>query len=191
MVKNKKESKDLNKKENNKKTLKVDENKKTEKKNNPWYIELIPYVIILVVVLLIRFFIFTPAVVDGPSMKPTLHNNEWLIVYKFTKIDRNDVIVFKYDGRYLVKRVIGLPNDTVKCEDGKIFVNNKELKDKYTIEDNTCTGEVTLKDDEYFVLGDNRAVSMDSRIIGPVKKEKVLGTTNFRIFPFTKIGTFK
>ena len=178
MVKNKKESKDLNKKENNKKTLKVDENKKTEKKKNPWYIELIPYVIILVVVLLIRSFIFTPAVVDGPSMKPTLHNNEWLIVYKFTKIDRNDVIVFKYNKRH-------------KCEDGKIFVNNKELKDKYTIEDNTCTGEVTLKDDEYFVLGDNRAVSMDSRIIGPVKKDKILGTTNIRVFPFNKIGTFK
>ena len=166
-------------------------NKKTAKKNNPWYIELIPYVIILIVVLLIRTFIFTPAVVDGPSMEPTLYNNQWLLVYKFTKIDRNDVIVFKYDGRYLVKRVIGLPKDTINCEDGKIYINDKELNDEYTIEDNTCTGQVTLKNDEYFVLGDNRAVSMDSRMIGPVKKNMILGTTNFRIFPITKIGSFK
>ncbi len=166
-------------------------NKKAAKKNNPWYIELIPYVIIFIVVLLIRTFIFTPAVVDGPSMEPTLYNNQWLLVYKFTKIDRNDVIVFKYDGRYLVKRVIGLPKDTINCEDGKIYINDKELNDEYTIEDNTCTGQVTLKNDEYFVLGDNRAVSMDSRMIGPVKKNMILGTTNIRIFPITKIGSFK
>ena len=166
-------------------------NNQDDKKTKVWYKELIPYIIIIIVVLLVRTFIFTPAVVDGPSMEPTLYNNQWLLVYKFTKIDRRDVIVFKHEGRYLVKRVIGLPGDTIKCEDGKIFINDEELKDKYAVEDNTCVFESVLNDNEYFVLGDNRVVSMDSRIIGPIKKDQIIGTTNFRIFPITKIGTFK
>ena len=171
--------------------MKKEKDIKKEEKKTVWYKEVIAYLSIIAIVIVIRTFIFTPAVVDGPSMEPTLKSNNWLIVLKFTKIDRNDVIVFKYNKRHLVKRVIGLPGETIKCEDGKIFVNDQELNDKYTIEDNSCTGQIVLKDDEYFVLGDNRAVSMDSRAIGPVNKSQILGTTNFRMFPFTKIGTFK
>ena len=169
----------------------MDEQKENNnKKKSVWYKDIIGYLIIIVIVILIRTFIFTPAVVDGPSMEPTLKTKEWLVVLKFTKINKNDVIVFKYNKKHLVKRVIGLPGDTMECIDGQIYINDKHFEDEFNIEDNSCTGKIILNDDEYFVLGDNREVSMDSRMIGPIKKDQILGTSNFRLFPIKKIGKF-
>lgn len=164
-------------------------NKKEEKKTNIWK-EILSYVLIILVVILIRSFIVTPARVSGPSMEPTLIDKDYLFVLRFTKIDRNDIIVFKYDKKDLVKRVIGIPGDTLTCSEGDIYLNGKLFNDKYTVENNYCFDPITLGKDEYFVLGDNRKVSKDSRMIGKVNKKDIIGTTNFRLFPLKKIGKF-
>lgn len=160
---------------------------KEEPKYAVWK-DFLSYVLIIIVVILIRSFIITPARVSGPSMEPTLLDKDYLFVLKFTKIDRNDIIVFKYDNKELVKRVIGIPGDTLTCSEGNIYLNGELYKDKYTIEYNYCFDPITLEKDEYFVMGDNRLVSKDSRMIGKINKKDIKGTTNFRLFPLKKIG---
>ena len=121
--------------------------------------ELIPYVIIVVVVFFIRTFIITPVRVYGSSMENTLKNNDILLLKKFDKkYDRYDVVVINHTNENYTK-TITFDFDKVK-----------------------------LSDDEYFVMGDNRMNSEDSRSIGPVKKERILGTVNFRLYPFSKFG---
>lgn len=167
------------------------------------YKEIMSYVIIIVVVILIRSFIATPVRVDGSSMNPTLHNNDILLLKKFDKsIDRFDIVVIKYEKSKLVKRVIGLPGERVKISItkvgnnyvSKILINGEVLSENYgnaqMIESGIASSEIVLGDDEYFVLGDNRNNSADSRIIGVINKKSITGVTDFRFFPFNKIGKF-
>lgn len=170
-----------------KKIEKVDN--KEEVKKNSWVKELLPYIIILIVVILIRTFIASPSRVSGPSMEPTLYNGEWLILNKMDKnYKENDVVVFWYENRYLIKRIIGLPGDIVSCEMGDIYVNDIKLEDSYTVPNNICFDTIELGKDEYFVMGDNRNVSYDSRKLGAVNKKQIKGKIAVRIFPFNKIG---
>lgn len=156
--------------------------------------ELLPYVLIILVVVLIRTFIITPVTVDGPSMNETLHNGEILFLKKFDKsYDRNDVVVFIKRGKQdekLIKRVLALPGEKIKCVSGIIYVNNEEIDDSHAYGKTADFSEVTLDEDEYFLVGDNREVSYDSRYFGPVKKENIQGVTDFRLFPFNKFGSF-
>ena len=156
--------------------------------------ELLPYVLIILVVVLIRTFIITPVTVDGPSMNETLHNGEILFLKKFDKsYDRNDVVVFIKRGKQdekLIKRVLALPGEKIKCVSGIIYVNNEEIDDSHAYGKTADFSEVTLGEDEYFLVGDNREVSYDSRYFGPVKKENIQGVTDFRLFPFNKFGSF-
>ena len=156
--------------------------------------ELLPYVLIILVVVLIRTFIITPVTVDGPSMNETLHNGEILFLKKFDKsYDRNDVVVFIKRGKQdekLIKRVLALPGEKIKCVSGIIYVNNEEIDDSHAYGKIADFSEVTLGEDEYFLVGDNREVSYDSRYFGPVKKENIQGVTDFRLFPFNKFGSF-
>lgn len=161
--------------------------------------ELYPYFIIIIVVVLFRTFIATPVRVDGSSMVDTLHNNEILILNKLNKsYDRFDIVVIKYGKSKLVKRIIGLPGESIRYENNVLYINNKEiddvaiartsdfeLKELYNID--------TIPEDYYFVMGDNRGNSLDSRDyrVGLIKKSDIIGTTSFRVFPFTKIGSFK
>ena len=167
------------------------------------YKEIMSYVIIIVVVILIRSFIATPVRVDGSSMNPTLHNNDILLLKKFDKsIDRFDIVVIKYEKSKLVKRVIGLPGERVKISItkvgnnyvSKILINGEVLSENYgnaqMIESGIASSEIVLGEDEYFVLGDNRNNSADSRIIGVINKKNITGVTDFRFFPFNKIGKF-
>lgn len=153
--------------------------------------EVIPYIVIVVVVVLIRTFIITPVRVDGDSMKNTLKNGDILLLYKLSSIDRFDIIVLdeEKDNEKIIKRVIGLPGETVAIKNGKIYINDKVIDDEYAYGQTSDYNKVTLKDDEYFILGDNRLISKDSRYFGPIKENEIKGKIVFRLFPFTKIGT--
>lgn len=150
--------------------------------------ELVPYVLIVIGVLLLRTFIVTPIKVNGSSMYDTLKGNEICILNKLDKIDRFDIIVTDYEGERLIKRVIAMPGETIEVENGFIYINDKKIKDKYGYGETDDFEKVTLEEDEYFVMGDNRKISKDSRIIGPINKEDISGTTNLILYPFNKIG---
>lgn len=152
------------------------------------------YVLIVILILLIRTYIVTPIKVNGTSMYPTLKQNEIMILNKIglkSGIDRFDIVVVKTENTRIIKRVIGLPGESVMYEDGKLYINGKYVEDNYSLSKTKDFDNIVLKDDEYFVLGDNREVSKDSRIIGPVNKNQILGKTRLVIFPFTKIRTEK
>ena len=149
--------------------------------------EVLPYIIILVAVILFRTFIATPVIVNGPSMQETLHTNDILILRRTDKINRYEIVLANYNGDKLIKRVMGIPSDKIKCVSGIIYVNNEEVSN-YGYGTSFDFQQVILGDDEYFLIGDNREDSLDSRYFGPVNKSDISGVADFRIFPFTKIG---
>lgn len=159
--------------------------------------ELVPYIVIIAVVVLIRTFIVTPVQVDGESMYPTLLDNQILILKKYDhSYDRFDIVVFKYNNSKLVKRIIGLPGETISYKNNILYINNKEIDniklDAYTYDFNLSElGFDKIPEGYYFVLGDNRTNSLDSRMIGLIPKDNILGVTNFSVFPFKRFGSIK
>lgn len=151
--------------------------------------ELIPYVIIIIFVVVIRTFIITPVRVDGVSMHPTLNNNQILILNKLDKsYNRFDVVVFNYNNEKLVKRIIGLPGETIKVKDNKLYINNKYIKENFKHEDtDDYERELVIPKGTYFVMGDNRSNSLDSRFIGPVDESNIEGTVNLSLIPLKKV----
>lgn len=154
---------------------------------------ILPYIIIIVIVILIRTFIITPVRVSGDSMYDTLENGDILLLKKYDKsFERYDIVVFDRNGEQLIKRIIGLPGETIECIDGKIYINNKEIKD---IDTNLITNDfdkVKIPSNYYFVMGDDRPVSNDSRYFGPIDKKDIKGTiASFVIFPFSNFGKYK
>lgn len=162
--------------------------KKEDNKFLKLFKEIIPYVIILVVVVLIRTFLVTPIIVSGPSMQPTLHGGEVMILNKISAIERFDVVVVDIGSEEIIKRVIAMPGETISCENGIIYVNDRRQDEEYSQGNTFDFEKVTLGDDEYFVMGDNRENSVDSRRFGAFKKSQIKGTTNLVLFPFTEIG---
>lgn len=154
--------------------------------------------------LFIRFFIATPYVVSGASMEPTFADWEYLIVdkviYDIEEPERGDVIVFTLPGdsnRSLIKRVIGLPGETVLIRGANVSIVNDEnpsgftLSEPYVNPKNASSGDIvktTLGDGEYFVLGDNRRVSADSRVWGMLPEKNVTGRVDVRLFPLDAIS---
>ena len=149
--------------------------------------EILPYIIIFIVVILFRTYIATPVIVNGPSMQETLHTNDVLILRRTDKINRYDIVVANHNGDKLIKRVMGIPGDKIKCVSGIIYVNNEEIS-SYGYGTSFDFPQVILGTDEYFLIGDNREDSLDSRYFGPVQKSDINGIANFRLFPFTKFG---
>lgn len=154
--------------------------------------ELVPYVVIILIVVLIRTFLFTPIKVNGTSMMSTLEHGDTMILNKIgmkvNDLKRFQIVVIKTDNSYLIKRIIGLPGETIEYKDGKLYINDKEINDPY-YKDNTLDFEsVKISKEHYFVMGDNRADSIDSRIIGTIPKGDIMGTTNLIIFPISNIG---
>ena len=133
-------------------------------------------------------------------MLNTLKNNDIMILnklsYKNNDIKRFDIVVVKNNNELIIKRVIGLPGEKISYKNNELFVNGKKVKENFkkvkddNLEDYTIDNEVVPKG-YYFVLGDNRPESADSRIIGYIKKDKILGKCSFIIFPFNRIGKKK
>ena len=158
------------------------------------------YVLIIIVCLLIKHYIFMPISVDGNSMQPTLHNNDIMILnkigYRLNGVNRFDIVVFEYNNERLIKRVIGLPGETIEYKGNKLYVNGEMVEENF---DHMATVDFKLAEINmevipencYFVLGDNRLDSIDSRIIGTISSDKVIGKTNFVVFPFTRFGNIR
>ena len=158
------------------------------------WLEIKDYVIIILVVVIVRTFIVTPAIVDGASMDNTLKDGQLVIInkfiYRFDDIKRFDIVVVsnEINNDKIIKRVIGLPNETIMYKDNNLFINGELIKTDYDFGD-TEDFTKTTKDNEYFVLGDNRVVSKDSRVLGNFTKNDILGRVKYRIFPFNKFGS--
>lgn len=153
-------------------------------------------ILILLVIVPLRTFFFEPFFVMGSSMEPYYHSLDYLIIDKFTfKLrdpKRGEVIVFHppFDSRvYYIKRIVGLPGELIEIKDGKIYVNGREFQEKYFSEPVYTPGDVRvlLGEDEYFVLGDNREHSFDSRKWGPLPKNRIVGRVMFHISVFNKL----
>lgn len=154
----------------------------------------ISFIVIILAIILIRLFIVTPVRVDGPSMNDTLQDGDILLLDKYdNKYERFEIVVFNYNGERLIKRIIGLPGETVSYKNNKLYINGNEIEDNYGL---GYTEDFDLKNinltkipnNEYLVMGDNRNNSLDSRYIGTISKDKILGSVKYRLFPFNKFG---
>ncbi len=155
--------------------------------------------LVFILAFFIKYFLVQTFLVDGVSMMPNYKDNDFVIVdkvsYQLREPQRGEIIVFKpklnQDVNY-IKRIIGLPGDKIVIKSGHIFVNSKELIEPYIDGNDTYVENKidylftkTLSDDEYFVLGDNRNNSQDSRAIGPISKENITGRVILVIYPFS------
>ena len=157
-----------------------------------WLKENIVFLIILTVIIITRIFFFSLIKVNGTSMHQTLQDKKFMILNKISLkqgINRFDIVVVQENNKYIIKRVIGLPGESVMYKDSKLYINGKVIEDNYSKTTTNDFDNVVLGENEYFVMGDNRAVSSDSRIIGPVNIKNIKGKTNLIIFPFNKMGT--
>jgi len=157
--------------------------------------------IVAFVILPLRLFVVQPFIVSGESMYPTFENRDYLIVdalsHHMSDPKRGEVVIFRYpfeEKRYFIKRVIGLPGETVEIVEGSVRITNKEnpegftLKEPYTKLYSDGGKKVTLSADEFFVMGDNRGVSSDSRVWGPLHREYLVGHPLLRLFPIENIS---
>ena len=154
--------------------------------------EYVPYVVVIILVLIIKKFVVSPIKVNGESMMKTLHDGDVMILniigYRFSDIERFDIVVVDEGREYIIKRIIGLPGETIEYKDNQLYVNGKKMKENYG-SDITEDFSVKVGKGSYFVLGDNRTNSMDSRYFGSFKKKDIIGKTSLTIFPFSRIGS--
>ena len=157
--------------------------------------------LIVVVVIPIRLFIVSPFVVDGDSMHPTFENLDYLIInefwYYFAEPARGDVVVFRYPKdttKFFIKRIIGLPGDTITIDGGRVTIKNTDNPEGFVMEEpyvkNQSSNQlsVTLKQGEYFVMGDNRIASSDSRIWGVLPRNLIVGRAFLRLLPLSSVS---
>ncbi len=162
-------------------------------------------VIALVLAGLVRYFLVQPFFVEGASMEPNFENGEYLLIdelsYYFRPVERGEVLVFRYPldpSKYYIKRVVGLPKETIEIKNGKVKIYNSEYPDGFTLDEsylpeNLATdGQIKKKlgNSEYFVLGDNRAVSYDSRRWGVLSKDNIVGRVWVRAWPLSRAVVF-
>ena len=168
-----------------------------------FFLELIKLVVMAgITIILVRYFLFKPFYVKGQSMEPAFYERDYLIIdeisYRFRDPDRGEVIVFESpvsEDHYL-KRIIGLPGERVKISDNKIIIYNDEypqgvvVEEVYLDENTPGTEVTTLGEDQYFVMGDNRDASYDSRRFGPIDKNSIVGRVWLRGWPISRVSTF-
>lgn len=160
-----------------------------------WLRDLFLSVVIAIVVIL---FLYQPVRVEGTSMLPQLEDQDRLFINKFAyrigEIHRSDVIVFRYphdETKSYIKRVIALPGDDLKIDHGTVYVNGKQLKERYVpawYRDDRSQPEMVLPEGEYFVMGDHRSISSDSRDFGPVSRDLIYGRAAFVYWPVDQAG---
>lgn len=171
-----------------------------------WFSFFLYLVIAGAIALLVRSYVAAPYIVVGASMEPTFDNYHYLIIdklsYRLEEPHRGDVVVLdlpQNESRALIKRLVGLPGETIIIANNTVTIKNAEHPDGFTLSEPYLAPEnlggptdirVTLTKDEYFVLGDNRRVSSDSRIWGILPKSDVVGRVFLRLFPFSDIGVF-
>lgn len=157
--------------------------------------EIFPYIVIIILVLLVKKFIFGTVLVNGNSMLDTLHNGDLMILnkisYRSNKIKRFDIVVVQVGKEKIIKRVIGLPGEVVTYHNNELYINGKKVKDPYPSQVTYDFVTEKIEDDFYFVMGDNRTDSLDSRSIGTVKRKNILGKAQFILFPFHRFGNVK
>ncbi|MFW0870873.1 MAG: signal peptidase I [Patescibacteria group bacterium] len=178
----------------------AEEDKNTPPKPRSWTRELLDFaLIVLLVVLPIRYFVAEPYIVTGVSMADTYATGHYLIInkfeYKLGSIDRGDVLVFRSpveEDKFYIKRVIGLPGETISIHDGHVYAQSEDheeilLEEPYASSRTLGTTLMELDDDEYFMMGDNRIDSFDSRSWGPLNIDNIRGEPVLRLFPLNKI----
>ena len=168
-------------------------------------VEVIQIIVISIAIIVpVRYFLIQPFVVRGASMEPNFYDHEYLIIdelsYRLGDPERGDIVVFEYPrdpDQFFIKRVIGLPGETVEVSNGEITIYNDEnpvgrvLEEEYIGSERTLgKKKVELNPNEYFVLGDNRGYSLDSRSFGPIIDEDIIGKVWIRGFPFNRISGF-
>jgi signal peptidase I len=169
--------------------------------------EIIEVVLVAIIaVFVIRNFLVQPFLVSGDSMRPNFSSGDYLLVdeisYRFREPERGEVIVFKYPGdekTYYIKRIIGLPGERISIKEGQITIFNDEkpngfMPDEQYLPETTMTDgddEVVLKSGEYFVMGDNRNYSFDSRKWGNLQKAEIIGLVRLRLWPFNEVMAFE
>jgi signal peptidase I len=199
--------------------MNTEDTKKTKKKEDKEEVQLTPeekkkaiikeirdlviyFLIVLCISILVVVFVIQRTVVEGSSMNPTLSNGDNLIVnkitYKFSDPKRYDIVVFPYQHKkhtYYIKRIIGLPGETIQIDhEGNIYINGEILDEDYgkevILDPGRASEPITLGSDEYFVMGDNRNDSSDSRdyMVGNVKKKDFIGKIWIRVYPFKEFG---
>ncbi len=158
------------------------------------------YVLVIIIALLIKMYVFSPIRVNGSSMEPTLYDGDFMILneigYHLNGVERFDIVVINKNGEKIIKRIIGLPGETVKYKDNKLFINDEEITEdfQHEVTHNFDLSEIDvdiIPDGYYFVLGDNRGNSKDSRMIGLINKSEIRGKTSRIFFPFTRFGKVK
>lgn len=171
--------------------------------------ELIKIVVVsLVIIIPIRYFLIQPFYVKGASMEPSFYDHEYLIIdeisYRFNAPQRGDILVFRYPRNpqeFFIKRLVGLPGEEIQNKDGEVWIYNQDhppgvkLDEPYlapgTKTYSLTEEKVKLSDNEYFVMGDNRSSSKDSRSFGPVNKSFITGKVLFRGWPFDRLKLFE
>ena len=154
------------------------------------------FIIAIIGIFLFKEYLFAPILVQGDSMDSTLKNNDLMILNKVSKdnLNRFDIVVIRYEKKYLIKRIIALPGEKVKYVDSTLYINDKEIEEPF-LPQGTVTHDFALEFEIpkncYFVMGDNRMISYDSRSLGCFDKSKIDGKTNLVLFPFDRFGTKK
>ncbi len=179
-------------KKNDNKNVKTEDVEEVEKTKLQIFLkEYLPYLIALIAILLFKKFVYSPVYVSGESMMSTLHDGDVMILdiigYHTSEIKRFDIVVIDSGRELIIKRVIGLPGEKIEYINDHLYVNGEEVEDPYG-NGETDDFSVTVSKGKYFVLGDNRENSMDSRYFGPFSKKEIKGKTKLVLFPFSRFG---
>lgn len=167
---------------------------------NSKFKNILSYIIVIIIAIVIKIYVFSPIKVNGPSMNPTLFDGEIMILneigYYLNGVNRFDIVVVDNNNDYIIKRIIGMPGEKVEYKDNKLYINDEEVLEDFLHEVThnfklSDIGHDVIPNDYYFVVGDNRGNSYDSRNIGLIHKKQIKGKTNLVLYPFDRFGRVK